>query len=133
CIWPKVDRLARDRLDVALIRAEPVLHGVTLYSSAQHDAVTLAGTLNHGIMAAIAEFYSANLATEVTKGLRTKATTGGTIGKAPIGYRNIRVLTESGHELRTVELDPDRAPLIKLAFESYATGDWTLNTLLDEL
>ncbi len=64
---------------------------------------------------------------------RTKATTGGTIGKVPVGYHNIRVLTESGHELRTVELDPDRAPLIKLAFESYATGDWTLNTLLDEL
>src|SRR5690606_20269947 len=116
-----------------LIHAELVAHGVTLVSAAEHIDDTPAGTLNHGIMAAIAEFYSANLATEVTKGLRTKATTGGTIGKAPIGYRNIRVLTESGHELRTVELDPDRAPLIKLAFESYATGDWTLNTLLDEL
>lgn len=80
-------------------------------------------------MAAIAEFYSANLSTEVTKGLRTKATT----GKAPIGYRNIRVQTEAGHELRTVELDPNRAPLIQFAFEAYATGEWTLNTLLDEL
>ena len=133
CIVPKVDRLARNRLDDALIHAELVAHGVTLVSAAEHIDDTPAGTLNHGIMAAIAEFYSANLATEVTKGLRTKATTGGTIGRAPIGYRNIRVLTESGHELRTVELDPDRAPLIKLAFESYATGDWTLNTLLDEL
>jgi DNA invertase Pin-like site-specific DNA recombinase len=89
--------------------------------------------LTHGIMASIAEFYSLNLAMEVTKGLRTKATTGGTINKAPIGYLNVETRTETGYELRTVALDPERAPLIKWAFESYATGEWTLSSLLEEL
>ncbi|WP_291799362.1 recombinase family protein [Brevibacterium sp.] len=35
--------------------------------------------------------------------------------------------------VRTVETDPDRAPLITWAFTAYASGEWTLNTLLNEL
>jgi hypothetical protein len=35
--------------------------------------------LLHGIMASIAEFYSRNLATEVLKGMTTKAKGGGTV------------------------------------------------------
>ncbi len=133
CIIPKLDRLARNRLDDALIHAELRAEGVKLVSAAENIDETPAGMLTHGIMASIAEFYSLNLAMEVTKGLRTKATTGGTIGRAPLGYRNIQVRTDNGYELRTVELDPERAPLVTWAFEAYATGDWTLSTLLEEL
>ena len=39
--------------------------------------------LVHGIMSSIAEFYSHNLATEVTKGIVQKAAAGGTPTKAP--------------------------------------------------
>ena len=41
--------------------------------------------LVHGIMSSIAEFYSLNLATEVTKGMVQKAAAGGTPTKAPVG------------------------------------------------
>ena len=133
CIIPKVDRLARNRLDDALIQSELTSAGVALVSAAENIDATPAGQLQHGIMASISEWYSANLAQEVMKGLRTKAMSGGTTGKAPIGYRNVRTRTADGYELRTVETDPDRAPLITWAFTAYATGDWTLNTLLDEL
>ena len=133
CIIPKLDRIARNRLDDALIHAELRAAGVKLVSVAENIDETPAGMLTHGIMASIAEFYSLNLAMEVTKGLRTKATTGGTINKAPIGYLNVQTRTETGYELRTVVLDPQRAPLIKWAFESYATGEWTLSSLLEEL
>ena len=64
--------------------------------------------LLHGIMSSIAEFYSRNLATEVVKGLSQKAAQGGTVSKAPIGYRNIGVRDEFGREVRTVELDEER-------------------------
>lgn len=133
CIIPKLDRIARNRLDDALIHAELRAAGVKLVSVAENIDETPAGMLTHGIMASIAEFYSLNLAMEVTKGMRTKATTGGTVGRAPLGYRNIQVRTEQGYELRTVELDENRAPLVKWAFEAYATGEWTLSTLLEEL
>ncbi|ACY20712.1 Resolvase domain protein [Gordonia bronchialis DSM 43247] len=60
--------------------------------------------------------------------LQHKATNGGTTGKAPIGYRNVRIEHE-GRQINTVELDPKRAPLIRKAFELYATGDYGLERL----
>lgn len=89
--------------------------------------------LLHGIMSTIAEFYSRNLATEVVKGMTQKAAKGGTIGKAPIGYLNVRTRDELGREIRTVELDPDRAGLVEWAFKAYASGEWTVSQLHDEL
>jgi site-specific DNA recombinase len=83
-------------------------------------------------VSSIAEFYSRNLATEVIKGSVQKAKGGGTVGRAPTGYRNVRRL-ENGRELRTVKIDAERAPLMRWAFEAYATGDWTLRSLCEEL
>jgi site-specific DNA recombinase len=57
---------------------------------------------------------------------------GGTPGKAPVGYRNTRRL-EDGREIRTVEVDPQRAPLVRWAFECYASGDWRIQPLVEEL
>ena len=58
---------------------------------------------------------------------------GGTVSRAPIGYQNVRLVDDKGREERTVILDPERAPLIKLAFEEYATGNWTVADLADHL
>ncbi len=62
-----------------------------------------------------------------------KIKSGGTVGRAPIGYQNIRYVDERGREERTVIVDPERAPLVKLAFEEYATGNWTVADLADHL
>ena len=83
--------------------------------------------------AILAEFYSQNLATEVKKGMGEKIKSGGTVGRAPIGYQNVRYVDEKGREERTVITDPERAPLIKLAFEQYSTGEWTVADLADHL
>jgi site-specific DNA recombinase len=128
----KVDRLARNRADDVVINLALQQAGATLVSVSENIDQTPSGLLLHGIMSSIAEFYSRNLATEVTKGLVQKARTGGTPGKAPIGYLNVRKVV-NGLEARTVEVDPERAPLMCWAFEAYATGDWTIRTLLAEL
>lgn len=83
-------------------------------------------------MSGIAEFYSDNLAHEVMKGLLQKAKSGGTIGKAPLGYLNIRRVVH-GVEQRIVDFDPERAPLMRWAIEAYATGEWTIIGLCKEL
>ena len=57
-----------------------------------------------------------------------KARKGGTPYKAPIGYVNAREIVD-GHEIRTIKLDPERAPLIKEGFELYSTGDVSLGEL----
>ena len=129
----KVDRLARNRGDDIDIMRTLRECGVQLVSASESIDDTPAGMLLHGIMSSIAEFYSQNLANEVKKGLNEKVKNGGTPSLAPLGYLNIRRMDEKGREERTVVLDEQRAPLVKLAFEEYATGQWTVADLADHL
>ena len=128
----KVDRLARNRADDVVITMEIKKSGATLVSCSENIDETPSGLLLHGIMSSIAEFYSRNLATEVSKGMVQKAMSGGTIAMAPVGYLHVRRIV-NGREMRTIEVDPERAPHVKWAFETYATGEWTLHQLTDEL
>ena len=133
CIIHKLDRLARNRDDDSDITRALKQHGVKLVSTSEAIDDTPSGMLLHGIMASIAEFYSRNLATEVTKGMTQKVLSGGTVGKAPLGYVNIRYMDDMGREVRTVEPDEERAPFVTLAFNMYATGEWTIQNLAEHL
>lgn len=128
----KLDRLARKRADDVQIVAELRATGAQLISVTENIDETPTGMLLHGIMASVAEFYSLNLATEVLKGMTQKAQNGGTPSRTPLGYLNVRHMGE-GREVRTVEIDPDRGPLIQWAFVAYGTGGYSIRTLLDEL
>ncbi len=129
----KLDRLARNRSDDVEITKSLEASNVRLVSTTESIDQTPSGMLLHGIMSSIAEFYSRNLAAEVMKGMTQKARSGGTVGRAPIGYRNFRTTDGEGRESRTVVIDDERAPMIKKAFELYATGDWTISNLADYL
>ena len=129
----KLDRLARNRADDVEINRAFEEAGVRLVSTSENIDQTPGGMLLHGIMSSIAEFYSRNLANEVIKGMGEKARNGGTLGKAPLGYVNVRARDENGREVRTVALDEERAPLIRLAFTEYATGQWTTKRLAAHL
>ncbi|MBN6749599.1 recombinase family protein [Micrococcus luteus] len=61
-----------------------------------------------------------------------KANNGGTLGRAPIGYLNV---TENidGRKIDTVNVDPERTPFVKLAFELYVTRDKAIQDIADEL
>lgn len=128
----KVDRLARNRYDDATITYALHEAEVELVSVTENIDRTPVGSFMHAIVAANAEFYSANLAAEAKKGLVQKAKTGGTPHRAPLGYLNVRKLIE-GQEIRTVEVDPERAPHVRWAFAAYASGAYTLDTLLAAL
>ncbi|WP_265447770.1 recombinase family protein [Flexivirga meconopsidis] len=133
CIVHKLDRLARNRADDVKIQEALLAAGVTLVSATESIDQTPSGMLVHGIMSSIAEFYSRNLATEVSKGLSQKIAQGGTPMRAPIGYLNVRTTDDNGREVRTVEVDAERAPLIRWAFERYAEGETSVTGLLRDL
>jgi site-specific DNA recombinase len=128
----KIDRLARNMEDHVAIRALFRKRGVALISVTENVEETASGRLVEGIHALMAEFYSANLANEIRKGMTQKAKQGGFPHAAPLGYLNTRD-TLSGRQVARIIPDPDRAPLIIQAFEHYATGNWTLQTLAAEL
>jgi len=76
----------------------------------------------HDIHVAVAKHYSENLREEVKKGMREKAEQGIYPGHAPFGYKN-----NTG--TRSIEVDPQRAPVLKRIFEIYASGQHSLTTL----
>ena len=128
----KLSRLHRNRLDEAFTMAELRKRGVTLLSATEHIDDTPTGRLMQGILSAFNEFRSAEDGADIAYKLGEKAKKGGTISRAPLGYVNVGQRVED-REVRTVALDPDRAPLVKLAFELYATGKYSAPELSDEL
>ena len=128
----KLDRLARDRMDDALIFQAVTKAGAKLISVSEAIDDTPQGMLMHGIMATMAEFYSRNLANETKKGSLEKAKRGGTPGRAPLGYIHTSRRMD-GHEVKSIEADPDRARHITWAFRAYATGNWSIKSLTEEL
>jgi len=128
----KIDRPARNMEDHVAIRALLRRRDVALVSVTENVEETASGRLVEGIHALTAEFYSANLAAEIKKGMVQKAKLGGFPHGAPIGYLNVKDLV-AGRQVARIVPDPERAPLVTVAFEHYATGEWTLQRLATEL
>lgn len=102
--------------------------GKRLVSVSEGFEETPSGRLVEGIMATIAEFYSDNLGHEVRKGMQQKLKNGGWPHLAAPGYVNIRVNTDRKAEAIVV-VDREQGPLAVQAFELFATGEQTLNSL----
>ena len=128
----KLSRFARNRMDDAIVMADLQKRGVALVSATESIDETPAGQLMHGILAAFNEFRSREDGADISYKMRQKAVQGGTIGLAPLGYLNTIERFE-GHEVRSVAVDPVRAPFVKLAFELYADEDYSIDRLVDEL
>lgn len=128
----KLSRMARNRLDDAIVMADLRKRGVTLISATESIDDSPVGQLMHGILATFNEYQSRESGADISYKMGQKAKNGGTLGRARLGYLNIFDRSE-GREIRTIATDPERAPFVKLAFELYATGDYSLNDLADEL
>lgn len=121
----KIDRLARNREDDIAINLALKKAGTTLVSCTENVTDTPSGRFLYNIMADMAQFYSDNLAQEVLNASSPRPRDGGTPHRAPLGYLHKREYL-GGVMTSWVELDPERAPLVRWAFERYATGDWTV-------
>ncbi|OBA44386.1 resolvase, partial [Nocardia sp. 852002-20019_SCH5090214] len=128
----KLSRMARNRIDDAIVMADLRKRGVTLISATESIDDTPVGQLMHGILATFNEYQSRESGADIAYKMGQKARNGGTIGRARLGYRNV-IDRFDGREIRTIATDPERAPLVQLAFELFATDNYTLDTLSDEL
>lgn len=124
----KLSRMNRNRVEDALVVDQFRKLGVTLISATGAIDDSRNGQLLHGVLAAINEFRSAEDGADIRDKMGYKARNGGTIGKAPLGYRNVRIDYE-GRQVNTVELDEQRAPLVRKAWELYGTGEYTIDRL----
>src|SRR5438093_11602015 len=106
----KIDRLARNVFDHATIKALLQQRGIRLASVAENIDDSVSGQLVENIMASIAQFYSANLADEVRKGMRQKVLNGGWPHQPPRGYAVVPNDTGKGTH---VEIHPSDGPLMR--------------------
>ena len=83
---------------------------------------TSAGKLMLAIAFGMSKYYIDRLSEDIRRGVRQKVKNGILPQKAPIGYLNDR-------QTRTIIPDPVKAPLIRKAFELYATGNYTFARL----
>ena len=88
----------------------------------EEGAVRIGLRFVHGIKVLMAKNYIDNLSEETRKGMTEKAEQGIWPSYAPFGYRN--VLGENGK--KTIEPDPELAPVVLQMFEWYATGQYSV-------
>jgi site-specific DNA recombinase len=121
----KFDRWARNtELLLHTIRRLSELDITFVSISEQVDCSTPAGKMMLTIIASTAQFHSDNLSVEVRKGILEKVQQGLWHGPYPIGYRK-------GPDGVLVETED--APIVKLSFQLYATGQYSFLDLAREL
>jgi len=119
----KLDRLYRNFTDQVLL--EEIVGARARYVTGDVPD-SPQGELLRDVQLSVAKFYLGNLAEEVRKGMDEKVLQGGWPHRAPVGYLNDK-------PTRTIVLDPLAAPLVRHAFERYASGVVSLPQLADEL
>jgi site-specific DNA recombinase len=93
---------------------------------------TAAGFAYESHLATNSQYQSMVTSESVSRGIRQKASVGGIIGVVPIGYLNGLDKT-NGRRVTVAILDPDRHMFVRTAFTLYASGEYSLSQLAEEL
>jgi len=129
----KIDRLTRNLKDAAtasdwiLAEDDREIHFV------KENFVVSKNTRAHenfvwDMKVAMARFYVNNLSEEVRKGQRQKSLDGWLPTKPPLGYKTIG---EKGHKIHVI--DEAVAPYIQKMFEMYASGNYSIKKIGQEM
>src|SRR5260221_7993213 len=120
-------RFARDKYDHFALRAHLKSLGISLRSATEPIDDTSTGKLMEGVLAAFAQFDNDCRSDRTRAGMKAALELGRWVFLAPIGYLNApRAMGKS------LMPDLERAPLVRRAFEEYATGAFTKQQLLNQ-
>ena len=128
----RLDRLARDELTQFTVLAELRAADVKFVSATEQIDETPQGMLVMSLLGAVNAYRSRDDGRKISEGLVRKAQNGGTPNRTRLGYLNVKHW-DGKNDIRTVERDPERADHIQWAFQAYATGEWSVRGLADEL
>ncbi len=120
-VW-KFSRFTRKREHAVAFKSMLRKKGIRVVSITEHADDTPTGKLMEAIIESVDEFYSENLAQEVTRGMRESASRGFWMpSMAPYGYRKVYV--QDGAKKRpTLEPDEDAARVVKRIFAMAEAG-----------
>lgn len=123
-LFYKVDRAARNIFDYVELERLEADYNLPVVYVAQPTENTPAGRMMRRTLANMASFYTEQQSLDVREGMARRVEDGLFPGRAPFGYRNVRV---NGRSL--VKIDPENADKIRRIFELYAWHSHTLDSL----
>jgi DNA invertase Pin-like site-specific DNA recombinase len=121
-------RFARDKYDHFALRSLLQSLGISLRSATEPIDDTSTGKLMEGVLAAFAQFDNDVRSDRTRAGMKAALEIGRRVFLAPIGYTNAP--RSRGKSLLQ---DPERAPIIRKAFEDYATGRFSKQQVLERV
>ena len=127
-LFYKVDRAARNLFDYVELERLELECGLPVIYVAQPTESTPAGRMQRRILANMASFYTEQQSLDVREGMSRRVQSGLFPGKAPYGYRNVRV---EGRGL--IEVHPEEAEKVRHVFQLYAYQSHTLDSLVEAL
>src|SRR6059058_2159165 len=113
-------RFAREKYDHFALRAHLKSLGISLRSATEPIDDTSTGKLMEGVLAAFAQFDNDVRSERTRGGMKAALELGRWTFLAPLGYLNAHRTTG-----RSLMPDPERAPLVRRAFQDFATGRFT--------
>lgn len=123
-VW-KLDRFARNRFDSARYKAALKKNNVRVISATEAISEGAEGIILESVLEGMAEYYSAELAEKVTRGMTENALkckfNGGTL---PYGY----MVGEDQH----LQVNPTQAPVVIEMFRRYAGGE-SMTSIIEDL
>ncbi len=125
-VW-KFSRFTRKREHAVAFKSMLRRRGIRVVSITEHADDSPTGKLMEAIIESVDEFYSANLAEEVSRGMREAASRGFWVATfAPYGYRKVYV--QDGAKKRPkLEPDPPADAVVKRVFDMALRGQSSLD------
>lgn len=121
----KTDRFARNRYDSAIYKKRLRDNGVSIIYAAESNVDGAEAIIIEGLMESLAEYYSAELAEKMRRGMRESALKCRAINRSkPLG---LTTNTEKKYVI-----DERTAPAVKFIFERYAAGE-SAASIVDQL
>ena len=122
----KLDRTCRNMRDAVRLQELEDTCGIKLAFVENQFGPGAAGALSFNVMAAVAQYYSDNLRTEVLKGIEEKVRQGWAAGLAPYGYKNV-----VGNKEEPIQPHSVNALAVQRIFELYSSGSYTFRQIAE--
>lgn len=121
----KVDRAFRNMRDYENVKYELEQSGIFMAFVESGLNVGAQGEFMNGLMALMAQQYSMNLSREIRKTMRKNVEAGNFLGGVPpFGFQIVD---------KRYTIHPDHGPVALELFKRYASGDWSMRDLADDL
>ena len=129
-IFDITDRMTRNDFDKLKVYTLIKEYGKTIHFSRTNKTINKDSGSDDEFMfdieVAVAKKMSNDISRKASMGMLEKAEQGEYPSTAPIGYLNDK-------QTGLIEIDPERAPFVKMAFQEMASGNYSLSTLSDKL